>query len=124
MTSFGKAKSDKEGYMGDKLKKGDIAVGNGAANSSNRYPPQSQSNSSGGLVIPYGSQVGVYPDHSSSYNGTVKDYGAFDIDNPQYGKGDWIDRWNPNANNKNGSDDGWISLEVKDCGKCPTGFSG
>jgi RHS repeat-associated protein len=123
MTTFGDSKGDDKGYMGDNLKPGDLAVGNGAANSSNRYPSKSASNGPGGLTIPYNTPVFVDPNHSSPYNGTVKDYGAYDIDHPSTGKGDWVDRWNPNASRHNQSDHGWISIDVDDCKSCPSGWS-
>jgi hypothetical protein len=109
--------------MGDTLRPGDIAVGNLAATSVNRYPPKSVSNSANGLVLPYNSLVNVYPDNANSYVGTVKDYGAFDIEHPEYGKYDWVDQWNPAASRAKKSDGGWISFDVPDCKSCPGGSS-
>ncbi len=124
MTHFGDQAKDKHGFMGDKLKAGDIAVGNQAATSQNRYPKKSISLGEHGLVLPYGSRANVYPNNSAQFTGTVRDYGAYDIDHPQYGKRDWIDIWNPSKSKRNISYDGWISIELGDCQKCPEGWIG
>jgi uncharacterized protein RhaS with RHS repeats len=118
MTHYGDLPGDKVGNHDNKLKSGDIAVGyNGPG-------PMPKSTST--PVLPIGTSVNIYPRNGTPIQGTVNDIGNFDKVHPEQvqGPGDWIDIWDPKKSRQKRTDNGWISIEVKDCQDCPAGWSG
>ncbi len=111
MTTF----TDKQGaYKQGPLGPNDIAVGNYGAGSNTPTDGQLAPGQTDQPAYPKNSNVGVYPDSGTSFQGTVSDWGSYNIKHPGTPTDGWVD-----IHNSDHSDYGWISFTVP-C-KCPSG---
>jgi len=114
--------ADTEGaYKNGHLADGDLAVGNYGAGPKTPYTGKLYGPDR--PAYPAGSILTVYPSGGGLIVGRVRDWGSYNIKQPEYGTADWVDVFDPAKSKAKSGGNGWISFDVNDDCPCPAGSS-